>query len=118
MKTIYRIENKDGYGPYKTCADSPINSDEWTNYLNNNPDPYNENLYFTSGIHQCGFKTLKQLNKWFSRTELNMLGSLGFYIVKITINPKNKEDYSEGECQIVFDSNIVVEKCKHVKKAA
>lgn len=94
---IYRIQDADGRGPYK-----PGMSEKWTDkenwhykkFMTNLPpfmdefgpsiiDEINELFEVEGGAFGCGFRTMEQLHKWFSKSEQQRLKTLGYHIVKI-----------------------------------
>lgn len=105
MKTVYRIENKNGVGPYRCNYDWEVN-------LQNNvitqsklcsvhndcpmhPSLYQDELYSLLPTykqreeiyksHVCGFISLKQLCRWFNKYWRNILTLAEFSIVKYEI---------------------------------
>lgn len=101
IRTIYRIENSEGYGPYR---DGPVHSGMWAvnmerHYDNRHPLPSYEfpqwdfwaAALFPEGypIYQteyfCGFKDLDQLFEWFDEEEIDNLFKLGFDIYEYEV---------------------------------
>lgn len=89
-KTVYRVQNDKGEGPY--CA-----GDESTERRNMIRD-HNYCLYEThptpeldEGIDRCvddcvelcGFRTMLQLTDWFDEVDLEVLANDGFFVVEI-----------------------------------
>lgn len=107
-KTIYRIQDAEGRGPYKPgwshvwneyrClidgANKPVFTDEFPDILNK------INLRFdTVGGHfGCGFKTLEQLHNWFTPSEILKLVAYGYFIVKMDAD----EIMASSDNQTVF----------------
>lgn len=94
---IYRIQDADGRGPYK-----PGMSIKWcdkddghykADFTNLPPfmdefgpsilDELNVIISVSGGACGCGFRSMEQLNNWFTPTELERLKELGYRIVKI-----------------------------------
>lgn len=106
MKTlIYRIQDKDGRGPYK-----PGMSAQWVDRDRDESD--RPPFYFEFGMDVikkaiygqsigCGFRTIKQLRTWFSDRERATLRSMGYNIV--TLEADNI--LGESKNQLVFACN-------------
>jgi hypothetical protein len=106
MKTlIYRIQDKDGRGPYK-----PGMSAQWAD--KDRDESTRQPFYYEFGMDVikkaiygqsigCGFRTIKQLRAWFSDSERAMLRSLGYNIV--TLEADNI--LGESSNQLVFACN-------------
>jgi len=100
---IYRIENKNGKGPYRGENAPPL--EKWIDRLDahsdsSHPDAFwdekksieEDSKYISWMILQkpqipetaffCGFASLSQLHQWFSLSEIIKLKSLGFNIVQ------------------------------------
>lgn len=87
---VYRIENKEGEGPYYRTDSSRWCFDPHTAETGR-PGPYDDeglSEYWTdmrlkiSKTYQFGFASLHQLCAWFTDAELKRLRSLGFEVVK------------------------------------
>jgi len=104
MPNIYRVENNDGEGCYNGI-DSDLLASNASNGLSdhvsdkNHPTPYRD-----KGIKRdikfneiCGFKTLKQANKWFTKRQYEWLESYGFYLKRIEV----KQITAIGEYQVL-----------------
>jgi hypothetical protein len=115
---IYRIENKDGEGPYWCRFDFPYKHPILTMGEDHCADPVNHPSAskemmklgyaedeFTKH-HVCGFGSIDQMVQWFD-SWLNQLEEWGFYLVEITINAN---DIMIGNTQVAFDSRKVL--CK------
>lgn len=106
MKTlIYRIQDKDGRGPYK-----PGMSEQWVDQ--DRDESTRPPFYSEFGLHVlqkaiygqscgCGFRTVKQLRAWFSDRERAMLRSIGYNIVTIEVDAI----LGESRNQLVFACN-------------
>ena len=68
------------------------------------PFPKQENLKFISGKHYCGFKSIDQLNEWFTKDQLIAICSLGFKIFSIQVSK-----YIEGKYQIIYRKRDIVQ---------
>lgn len=108
--TIFRIQDKDGRGPYK-----PGFSKHWTDpdarcligaplfppYMEEFPevqDKINSIADINGGSFGCGFRTREQLHHWFTKDELEKLFRYGYSIVEI--HPDRV--LAESENQLVF----------------
>jgi hypothetical protein len=108
--TIYRIQDQDGRGPYK-----PGFSKNWTDpdarcligaplfatYMEEFPWVQNKiNLLsdVMGGSFGCGFRTMQQLHRWFTKDELEKLFRFGYSIVEI----QPDRILAESENQLVF----------------
>lgn len=103
---VYRIQNKDGHGPYTAFLDS--NSPPWAtkeHSAETGCPPPTRDGFKPSELKQFswrfdirfGFKDLKQLNNWFNKKELENLNKLGYNIYKIRASKVFK-----GKKQVVF----------------
>jgi hypothetical protein len=90
MKTIYRIQNKKGRGPFM-----PGFSHRWLDEEKEeeaclppwNVEFKNLNLIIVKGIHYgCGCESLEQLKKWFNLTEYSKLKVFGFDAVMLKVD--------------------------------
>jgi hypothetical protein len=84
---VYRIQDKDGRGPFKPgfshmwvdeegpCHPSCMEDFGWDF----------ANLIPKGHAAGCAFRTMEQLNKWFSETELTKLELLGYRIAELEI---------------------------------
>lgn len=107
-KTIYRIQDKDGRGPYKPgwshvwtefrCLidgeSKPVFTDEFPSIL----DKINLRFDTVGGHFGCGFKTLSQLHSWFTQSEITKLADYGYHIVKMDAD----EIMASSDNQTVF----------------
>lgn len=93
-KKVYRIENRDGWGPY-WAGPSDRNWQDWDHNADaiGHPNISNDrgfsedtqDIYYGAepGRFLCGFRDLKQLRRWFTRREQAKLAKLGFRVVKV-----------------------------------
>lgn len=101
FKMVYRIEDKDGGGPYI----GRVSSYEWITsshdgrtHPNLSEDGFKDR-YSNYKKYVCGFDSMKSLRMWFSKDELINLGKLGFVINKYKV--KNILTGNSGK-QIMF----------------
>ncbi len=94
---IYRIQDKDGRGPYKPGMSIKWCDEEDGNYKGDftRLPPYMDEFGWDlidemqnhmnqyGGAFGCGFRSMEELNKWFSAREQEKLKMLGYSIVKI-----------------------------------
>ena len=96
MKRIYRVENKEGDGPY-TSFDAPFEVYYLTSkhYDELHPGPYQEGWGRISSDCLFGFKDLEQLKKWFTYDERQILSKYGWriaiYYTKRLVKNSNKQ---------------------------
>lgn len=100
---IYRVENKDGDGPYIKGFTLMWDNSRQSRETNPSPqeDPTLANAIASQGINvsqfRFGFKTLEQLEQWFSAEELARLKALGFEVKQV-----QAQLVIEGDSQILF----------------
>jgi len=106
--SIYRIQDKDGRGPYKPgwshvwqehrClidgCKHPTMMDEFPWVL----DKIKLRFCVSGGHFGCGFRTMEQLQQWFNAEEIEKLKRFDYRIVKIPAD----EILAESEKQLVF----------------
>lgn len=100
---LLRVQDKDGRGPFK-----PGFTKIWCEYNHKLPSILEEfpgivddvRPFHSRGFHLgCGVRDgKKELNKWFSETELKKLDKLGYKIVSID----NYEVVKESKNQVIF----------------
>lgn len=109
LKTIYRLENAAGHGPYWG-----LHRDDWTDREHNDrngcPGPYDDPAIapiWSSLTHsdeyeqyKFGFASKKQYKRWFLKKEREALKKRGFKLVEI--NPRQCEDILISDYQVVF----------------
>ena len=120
FRFVFRIQDSDGRGPYqkeliKSLFDTGVSilnpifsasyiwSDSVHNTTNGKPKPLNDQGFddialalLSSDIGanlKFGFESMKQLQSWFSVTELSNLEKIGFYINSV----KAKRIWSSGK---------------------
>lgn len=98
---IYRIQNKYGRGPYTdfNCHLWKEKSHNDSNHPNPFQDGLRDNITFPPEKWVCGFISLEQLSKWFTKQELINLYNHDFFITKLRIK---KEYVQKGNKQIIF----------------
>lgn len=114
---IYRIEHKKKRGYKFECFAGPyglsnvVSCFDWAEREHISPthpcpdqDPLiveamnkNPNYVDFQGIYHCGFCSMEQLERWFSRKELSNLKELGF-----VIGCYEADDVVVGETQVLF----------------
>lgn len=108
MSEVIRIQDKYGRGPYK-----PGFSHKWSEYrcliAEPNKKPFMDEFPEVQGKIQdifekngvsfgCAFRTLKQLDAWFTPAELEKLWQYGYALVTIDVD----EILAESDNQLVF----------------
>ena len=102
-RTVFRIQDADGRGPWR-----PGFSSAWVDpsreYL---PPPFYEewpDLKLKSNVlhYGCGCSSLEQLGKWFNRYELSLLSQLGFGLVTIYAD----KILASNDNQVVFATSV------------
>lgn len=119
MLPVYRIQDKDGRGPYKPgfskhwCdpdARCLIGAPLFPPYMEEFPDVQDKinDLFETKGGHfGCAFRTTQQLHRWFTDAEIQKLRKYGYSIVIIIPD----QVLAESENQLVFWCKKPLNKC-------
>lgn len=101
-ETIYRIQDRQGRGPFKPGMGAKwLDADKDLNTL---PAWFQEfgwdlpEKKLSWEVMGCGFRSLDQLNRWFTESERNRLKRLGYRIVKMNVS----RILAESETQLVF----------------
>jgi hypothetical protein len=85
---LYRVQNEKGWGPYG-CSMSGMTSHDWADpedpAHNSKPCPQEDGLDRIEHDWICGFVTLSDLKRWFSKTELVRLAALGMHVYEIDV---------------------------------
>ena len=109
METIYRVQDKHGFGCYAGRIDIECAAwqDESHGELRRTPGLCDEvghlrDFFFGMDLidrqeWKCGFSSLDDLYRWFSPTELNLLYKMGFSIVKLEVS-----EVVHGYKQVIF----------------
>lgn len=123
MKTVIRIEsNENGWGifrnPEEVATTNPsmvipsivANHSEFpTPCRDVNQDKKAANIYLDMELDNktwfCAYKSVEQMLKWLSHSELRGILEMGFTIYKITVT-----EYQEGEFQTIFTKESIVTK--------
>jgi len=105
MATIYRIQDKDGRGPFK-----PDFSKNWVrdrpDYVNLKP-MYNHDIKLEDGLHHgIGCLTAKELKRWFTEKEYEILRTYGYCCKKIQGVKIIKRD----KVQVLFSRELPLSK--------
>lgn len=109
MATVWRVQNKEGYGCYTFGA--CYKSDELKrlyvvhSHLKRTPRPDKDLgiMRLSAGAERCGFRSIYQMLKWFTKKELFMLTKHGFYVTKID----NAIITAQGRSQVLFIGGVV-----------
>lgn len=95
---VWRVQNKEGEGPYAGLGDPLLWSKESHCKENGHPGPHDDEIYsqhmrrykarlpthpYMFDDFKYGFITAKQLRKWFSKEELKKLRKLGYRPQKV-----------------------------------
>ena len=110
MKTIYRIENTRGNGPYNDYSvrqhfdtnhndavhPTPILGSSYTDTELINKYK-SKGIYLYGSAYFFGFNSMDQLNAWFSLNELKVLNEHGYSIVEYKAT-----EYIESKYQVIF----------------
>ncbi len=102
---VYRIQDRDGRGPYK-----PGFSATWVEYRPDHDDlkPW---MYEFGPVHEnadddeyvgCGCRTIQQLRKWFTPSEYATLLAFGYRCVRMTA----KRALGDSNIQCLFTRDI------------
>jgi len=88
MATVYRVQNKDGHGPYRCIGDSPIGYG--SEFYERCQDVYlcpgpviDFGFGFYASDYVFGFPKIEALHVWFGWDMLSYLFTCGFSIVEI-----------------------------------
>ncbi len=88
---IYRVQDKDGRGPWKPgfsikWVEDRTDHDNLKPYITEWPE-FNIHAEIMPDEHcGCGCLTLEQLKRWFTETEYNRLRIMGYRAVKLKAN--------------------------------
>lgn len=100
--TIYRVQDKDGRGPWK-----PGFSHRWVEDRDDHDNLIawpielgNALAGRRNGMHVgCGCQTLEQLRRWFTASEYSTLLGLGYWAVQLEVN----RVLAQSQTQCVFE---------------
>lgn len=101
MIRIFRIQDADGRGPYK-----PGFSHRWVDQRADDTHrppyfvefPHISRLLLPGWHYGCGFRTARQLHRWFSQAEVGRLKKLGYDVVLLDVD----RIIAESDNQLVF----------------
>lgn len=97
---VYRIEHEtENYGPYNGKIDCNMWQSVNHTAANGRPNPYADNWIILEVTDYCGFKTLTQLKRWFTKKERSNLKKLGFVVKVFDIS---EDKVKLGDKQVVF----------------
>ena len=101
MEKIWRVENREGRGPYVFNEEmfdyeGPL---DIHNKFNGHPAPLEDKGIERNVLpHEvCGFKTLNQAHAWFSEEDIIWMEQFGFYLKQIDV----KSISAEGQYQVL-----------------
>jgi len=106
MARLYRIEDKNGYGPY--------NGPNRLGYYNlhgdhqsqlRHPLPERDGINFITQDMRFGFGSIRQMNRWFNRFELRALTRHGYHFFEYEV-----ENIIKGQCQVAFKESDIISK--------
>ena len=102
MLTVYRVEHKDGRGPYHQDFDDPHKG-----YiaLERTPAPWEDGIPYFPAYYRFGFKSLDQLYDWFIEEERERLKRKGFLIRLFKVK---SHLVIKGRKQLVFDRDASI----------
>lgn len=102
-RTVFRIQDSEGRGPWR-----PGLSAAWSNPSRTDiPVPYyvefpRLKLKSTVLHYGCGCNSIEQLTKWFDEYEIRLLSQIGFCLVTILAD----KVLAESENQVVFATTV------------
>lgn len=67
--------------------------------------PREDHISFEVGKHFCAYKTIEQVNEWITHDEMLQLIDYGFAVYVLELS-----DILEGEHQIMFDKDNIIER--------
>lgn len=104
MPTVFRVENDEREGPYRSFAlfggnyGRDVDNPWLTNHDgDDHPSPWMDGLKARGSNARCGFANLSQLEAWFSDTELVRLAQEGFRVMEI-----EADIVDHGQKQVFF----------------
>lgn len=98
---VYRIQDKDGYGPFSNgfYATTPKFKRHNTDQIH--PTPFEEGLLNPANIdkdYHCGFSSRNRLNKWFAGIQKEL--AYGGFV--IAVYQVDQQHVKRGQIQLVF----------------
>lgn len=110
MKTIVRIEHKNGYGIWRALnenEDCIINFCSFYSAICDKhdafPTPYEEGLNIDTTVDFCAFKSIPQLELWIEHKWLKELFENDFSVLLLEVS-----NWKEGEYQILFKKEDII----------
>ncbi len=104
--TIYRIQDKEGRGPFKPGFSKVWSDDDFALGVKAHPtwmQEFGSDLIAKNGKPGnhwgSGLRTIEKLNEWFSKAEQARLAQLGYNVVSMQID----RILAESENQLVFE---------------
>ena len=115
-KLVYRIEDRLGNGPYmgKTSSDSSWHRKSICNHnAEKRPGPHQCNIMremsdYHLGRYHFAFSTMKQLERWFTKTDRELLHEDGYHISVYRV-PREYYINATNQCIFVRRHSILVE---------
>lgn len=98
---VYRIQDKDGYGPFSNGFYATTSKFKKHNDDQIHPTPFEEGLLDKDNIdkdYHCGFSSKNRLNKWFTGIQKELTAG-GFVIAVYQVD---QQHVKRGETQLVF----------------
>lgn len=112
---LIRIEHKNGNGVFRAVDCFGVafirELNEYTSIADRHrhfPTPQQEGLFNVERhVEYCGFKSIEQLKKWFTYTELEALIDIGFKIYQIHVSD---DSCRVGSNQILYKKSAIIYK--------
>lgn len=108
--TIYRVEDRDGNGPFSSkikeideMMDLLEKYDDYITYPNPFHDPEINRLPKKNEF--CGFSSMEQMIYWFEEEDIKKLRDFGFRFIKITIKDSH---VTYGSIQTLFKKSHII----------
>lgn len=82
MPTVYRFEDAEGYGPYRSDTDTPaVSNAMWKhNFDDEHPSAMMDIPQFLPGLQLIACETLEKLDKWFTEDEQKLMLAHGYRV--------------------------------------
>lgn len=110
MKTIVRIEHKNGNGIWRAVNENGDCIIDFTSFYEEIcdkheyfPTPYEEGLNIDMTVDFCAFKSIPQLEQWVEREWLQELFDNDFKVLLLEV-----KNWKEGEYQILFRKEDII----------
>ena len=102
METVYRVQDKNGRGPFKPGFTTIWLDDEKDRWLESSIQEFGAAVITNHGgpgRHLgCACRSIEDLERWFSRAERKRLKKFGYNLVSMEVN----EILAESKNQLVF----------------